>query len=175
MAILLVCSEKIKQMSKRKFFSQKDGTTLGEDAAALFNEWKIKVIDCVRKFGPIAEVFVNVMDDIVDATREGMPADRAFDFICSKIKGEVDDNLYHFIQDNLPLWVEKIRAFTDKLNDMQLDPGDRDNVQLEFETTRMKTASVAVQMHLHNLGHQVSRRETDTAVQNVFYVSSKNA
>lgn len=153
---------------KRKLFSRKDGTTIGEDLKAIFETEKNKLWDLVQKFGDPAEIIINAMRDANDAIREGMPLDKAIDFVLSKIPGDADEKLYKFIQDHLEGWIDTCQSLLDGIKRNSGDKGTAESYQLDYESFRHKSASILLQDYAASTGETIARHESDYAIQAVY-------
>lgn len=152
---------------KRKLFSQKDGTTIGEDLKAIFETEKNKLWDLVKKFGDVAETIINAMRDVSDSIREGTPVDKTIDFVLSRIPGDADEKLYKYIQDHLEGWIDSIEMLVD---DIRRNEGSEiaESYQADYESFRHKKASVLLQDYLLSNGTDIARHESDYTVQAVY-------
>jgi len=88
-------------MTKRKLFSNSDGSTFKEDIAAIKENIKARFEHLpieLKKLLPIAEdivIYLQLLDDMLE---EGHPVNEAIEKVLALTKSEVDDKLYKWIK-----------------------------------------------------------------------------
>lgn len=154
---------------KRKIFSQKDGTKIGEDLKEIYHE----VIDkLVRKYGDDAEKIIDFLKMIDEQIKEGTETDLIIDKVLSLIPGHANEDIYKFIQDNIGDFI----SFAEDIIPKITDPFDFETEDLlkaetaEYESMRHKTASILLQDYLSTKGEAIERYESDTAIQTVYFL-----
>lgn len=152
---------------KRKLFSQKDGTTLGQDLKAIFETEKNKLWDLVQKFGEPAEKIIDFLRLVNEKIQEGTPTDLIIDKVLEAIPGHADEDIYKFIQENLEGWIDSIEMLVD---DIRRNEGSEiaESYQADYESFRHKKASVLLQDYLLSNGTDIARHESDYTVQAVY-------
>ncbi len=148
---------------KRRFFSRKDGTTLGEDLRATFESAKHKFWDLIDKFSDEAEIIVNAMSDVNEAIQDGKPANEAIEFVLSRIPGDADERLYALIKEKLPEWIFKVQKFIDMIKGIEHDEA----ITADYESFRHKATSLTLQQL-----NGIDRVSSDTVVQTVYKLKS---
>ena len=139
-------------MSKdRKLFSDSDGTKIGEDLKAIIAEKRENLDRLFRKFAPTGEKLIDFLKAIDAEIREGTPTDLMIDKILSviKIKGDPDERLYKFIQDNIGGFISQAVDLIEAIDESENDNAEfHSNSQYcvnAYESFRNKTASVLLQ------------------------------
>lgn len=152
---------------KRKLFSRKDGTTMGEDLKAIFETEKNKLWDLVQKFGEPAEKIIDFLRLVNEKIQEGTQTDLIIDKVLAQIPGHADEDIYKFIQAHLGGWIDSIEMLVD---DIRRNAGDEiaESYQADYESARHKTASILLQDYLASQGESVARHESDYTVQAVY-------
>ncbi len=88
-------------MTKRKLFSNSDGSTFKEDIAAIKQNIKARFEHLpieLKKLLPIAEdivIYLQLLDDMLE---EGHPVNEAIEKVLALTKTEVDDRLYELLK-----------------------------------------------------------------------------
>lgn len=160
-------------MNERRnwFSSKRDGTTTKEDLQHFFDNLKNQIERLLDKHGDIAEKIINFLKLVDAEIKEGTPTDRVIDSVLAKIKikGDPDERLYKFIQNNLHGFIGAVEDF---LEDIELFNGDEEMlapVHAKYESDRHKTASILLQSFVAEQGEEISRVESDTCIQVVYF------
>ncbi len=151
----------------RRFFSDEDGTKIGEDFRALVGDIELKLQMLFKKWGAPAERIIDALRFVSEQIQEGTPVDTIIDRFTDMIEGEGDDALYAYLQTNLPAWVKRLeeiyakwQAATDDIEKLML--------QGDYESARHKTASIFLQDFAMIEGEVLDRVDTDTVIQDVY-------
>lgn len=153
---------------KRKLFSQKDGTTIGEDLKEIFETEKNKLWDLVQNFGEPAEKIIDFLRLVNEKIQEGTPTDLIIDKVLEAIPGHADEAIYKFIQDHLGEWIEKAQEAVYLMIDLTKQDIPVGSLASDYEALRHKKASVLLQDYLNSKGKVIERHESDYTVQAVY-------
>ena len=149
-------------MTKRRLFSKSDGTNTWEDLINIKNETISKMFSFIRKFGEEAEKVIDFIALIDDQIREGTQTDMIMDAVLAQIPGSTDEAIYKFIQDNLGNFIDEAKEMLARIDEFVAD----------YESLRMKTASVLLQNYLNLNGEDIDRVTADTTVQVTYYLKN---
>lgn len=166
---------------RRNWFSSKrDGTTTKEDLQHFIDSLKNQIERLIDKHGHIAEKIIEFLKLVDAEIKEGTPTDKVIDRVLAqiKIKGDPDEKLYKFVQENLILFIIRaeqtlklIKRYT------EIDVGDAviGSVTSDYESDRHKTASILLQSFVAEQGEEISRVESDTCIQVVYFAGVGSA
>lgn len=139
-------------MKRQLFSSKRDGTKFKEDVEYYLTNFKKWVNENIE----ITEPIIKALEYIEDAIQAGTKTDLVIRFILSNIKGQIDEQIYFFLQNNLHVIIEKIKGAVEDIGEM---------TEPEVESFKMKTASLLFQRYKADRGEDWSRIDSDTVIQ----------
>ena len=157
---------------KIKLFSDEDGTKFGQDVRTILANLKVHL----QKWGGPAQQIIGAIKFVSEQIKEGTPTDAILDKLFKSTEFEFDEKLYHYLQENLPLWLKVIESKYRELSDAVGAFRSRINEQLvsyETESVRHKTAAVLLRGFADRWGAQLEQFESDYVIQNVYTILKK--
>lgn len=156
---------------KIKLFSDEDGTKFGQDVKTILANLKVHL----QKWGGPAQQIIGAIKFVSEQIKEGTPTDAILDKLFMSTEFEFDEKLYHYLQENLPLWLKVIESKYRELStaaglDMILTEA---LVSYETESVRHKTAAVLLRGFADRWGAQLEQFESDYVIQNVYTILKK--
>jgi hypothetical protein len=156
---------------KIKLFSDEDGTKFGQDVRTILANLKVHL----QKWGGPAQQIIGAIKFVSEQIKEGTPTDAILDKLFMSTEFEFDEKLYHYLQENLPLWLKVIESKYRELStaaglDMILTEA---LVSYETESVRHKTAAVLLRGFADRWGAQLEQFESDYVIQNVYTILKK--
>lgn len=156
---------------KIKLFSDEDGTKFGQDVKTILANLKVHL----QNWGGPAQQIIGAIKFVSEQIKEGTPTDAILDKLFKSTEFEFDEKLYHYLQENLPLWLKVIESKYRELStaaglDMILTEA---LVSYETESVRHKTAAVLLRGFADRWGAQLEQFESDYVIQNVYTILKK--